>query len=378
MGVSLKNLQKFCLGRNLAFVSYIIPGEKTPVSLFPESSHLGIYENIDNINSTSGFLFAPFQNENCPVIVIPDSFKVKGWEINEELFNKISTYSSAKQVKLGQLQKESTFSEYSAQIDTIKQNLIEGKTKKVVLSRIKELHDIEIEQLPKIFEEMSILYPHAFVYLISTPESGTWIGATPEMLINIEHSNFSTMALAATKKFVDENFQETWNDKEFKEHEYVAKFIRNKLSGAGYKYSEQEKQSIRAGNVIHLRTIFSGKLTEHQFAWKDFINLLYPTPAIFGTGDEAVLHLIQEVEKHKREYYTGIIGPFSNNEETSLFINLRCMKVFENSAILFAGGGILNESSTLKEWEETELKFDTLIQVIQKIRNSEFKKRETG
>jgi isochorismate synthase len=115
---------------------------------------------------------------------------------------------------------------------------------------------------------------------------------------------------------------------------------------------------------MHLQTLFQGDLANIHSDWKKLSTLLYPTPAICGTDNEATLHLIKKVEKHKREYYTGILGPFNNMGQTDLFINLRCMKVIGNKSLLFAGGGILPESSAIEEWGETELKFSTLLQVI--------------
>ncbi len=375
MNIPLKNIQKYCLDHNITFASYVSPGSGNPVSIFSPNSKVEIFKSISEVNCSSGFLMSPFQSENCPVIVIQDTQKITGWEIDPKIYSEITGYAESKARKISQQQKESTFSEYASQIEKLKKNLLKEEEKKVVLSRIKEFDAIETDHLPELFEELTISYPHAFVYLVSSPETGIWMGASPETLIQINQSDFSTMALAATKEFSGHMEQTKWNDKEVKEHEYVANFIRHRLSKENYTFTESKRETVRAGNVVHLMTLFNGRLKNKSAEWKSLVSLLYPTPAIFGTGDEATLKMIQEVEKHKREYYAGIIGPFKKNGETNLFINLRCMKVLGKSALLFAGGGILNESSALNEWEETELKFDTLIQVILKARG---KVKKTG
>lgn len=364
MITSLKEFQRYCLEHGVTFVSYVMPGENTPVTLWCTKCEGITFNNISEINCQGGFLLSPFQSENKPVVVIPDTEKVTGKEFNIEGFpvhsHPIVTSADIQKLNVA------TYDEYTKQVDDIKQTFALGKARKVVLSRIRLLNDIDTSLLPEIFEEMVSHYAHAFVYLLYTPDSGIWLGATPESLIRIDKQQFATMALAGTKAF-SEHTEVAWTEKELKEQEYVVSHVRQKLIQGGYSFRESARQTVRAGNVVHLRTMFSGKLTNNSEEWKNMVNLLYPTPAICGTDAETTLQVIQQAEKHKREYYTGIIGPFQTGAQTNLFINLRCMKVANQSALLFAGGGILGESSAHKEWEETELKFNTLIQVINNV-----------
>jgi isochorismate synthase len=360
---SLKEFQQYCLTHHITFVSYVMPGETNPVSLFVRDSKATIIDHISRIEDRSGFVFSPFQSEDNPVIVIPDKEKLTGWDFELDSF----PLPVANPNLPHQNFHISSYAEYIEQIEEIKRNLALGKAKKVVLSRIKTFEEIDAYSLPEVFAELVRIYPHAFVYLLYSPESGIWLGATPESLIEMNEKGFSTMALAGTKAFSFEGLDVEWAEKEIKEQEYVVSYVRQKLSKAGYRYHESERQTVRAGNVVHLRTVFDGEVIDNHAEWKELVRLLYPTPAICGTDDETTLQLIHQVEKHKREYYAGIIGPFDANGKTSLFINLRCMKVTGTRAVLYAGGGILGGSSASKEWEETELKFNTLIQVLQNI-----------
>lgn len=364
MKKKLKEVQRYCLEREMPFLSYVMPGEKNPVSLFSSDGQVKVYNHINEINCERGFLMSPFQSEDCPVIVIPDTLKETGWEVNEKVLAQFPKHFNPKKSNSNNYQPSVTFPEYSAQIDEIKKNLQLGIANKVVLSRVKLIDNFDFTQLPKLFEELVHQYPLAFVYLVSTPETGTWIGATPETLIQINSQNFSTMALAGTKGFSESEDREDWSEKDIKEQDHVVQHVRQRLFDGGYPYHEAERKTIQAGNVMHLQTLFQGDLANIHSDWKKLSTLLYPTPAICGTDNEATLHLIKKVEKHKREYYTGILGPFNNMGQTDLFINLRCMKVIGNKSLLFAGGGILPESSAIEEWGETELKFSTLLQVI--------------
>jgi isochorismate synthase len=364
--LSLKKFQQYCLKHRVAFVSYSLPGGNTPVTLFSSGQEIKTYNRISDIEESNGFLLSPFQLEDFPVVVIPNQNNSEGWELNVKELPQPSSNKDNHSFNMDEA--ASAFQRYAGQVDAIKQSIEAGEAKKVVLSRTKIWQDIDDALLPDVFEEMTNRYASAFVYLVYTPQSGVWLGATPESLLEINRSSFSTMALAGTKGLSGVTKSVTWTEKEFKEHGYVADYVRKKLTLGGFPFQELERETVRAGNVVHLRTMFKGAVDGDRAIWKKLVDLLYPTPAICGTENEATLQLIRKVEKHKREYYTGIIGPFDEMDRTNLFINLRCMKVTGNSALLFAGGGILGESTAVKEWEETEMKFNTLIQVIQKVK----------
>jgi isochorismate synthase len=100
-----------------------------------------------------------------------------------------------------------------------------------------------------------------------------------------------------------------------------------------------------------------------------FLYLLHPTPAVCGLPKNEALSFILEHEIHNREFYSGFLGPVNmtsgrGRNSSSLYVNLRCMKLRENTAILYAGCGITVESEPEKEWQETELKANTLLSVI--------------
>jgi isochorismate synthase len=83
---------------------------------------------------------------------------------------------------------------------------------------------------------------------------------------------------------------------------------------------------------------------------------------------ENALEFIQKKEKHDREYYAGYLGPVGFTDMLNLYVNLRCLKVYSNCVALYIGGGITLDSVPEEEWQETEIKAETLLSVIKKIR----------
>lgn len=54
------------------------------------------------------------------------------------------------------------------------------------------------------------------------------------------------------------------------------------------------------------------------------------------------------------------LKPLMLGGATALYVTLRCMQLFKNHCRLYAGSGLLPDSSEPSEWQETETKLDTM------------------
>ena len=131
MTTPLKELQQYCLRHLVPFVSYALPGERIPVSLFSQESEIRVFKSILEIDCNSGFILSPFQLESCPVIVIPDNIKETGWEISLKELPKPSDKSDNRTYSTNGLD-QVLFPKYRLQIERIKRSLALGEAKKVV------------------------------------------------------------------------------------------------------------------------------------------------------------------------------------------------------------------------------------------------------
>jgi isochorismate synthase len=249
-----------------------------------------------------------------------------------------------------------------------------GPLHKCVLSRRIDVDDPEESLAPDLFLELCNRYPNAFVYLVHIPNSFTWLGATPERFLKVEAQKAYTTALAATRPFeVALPEISEWNEKEIEEQQMVTDYILKILK-------EKEIQSIacdgphsmQAGNVIHLKTDIRFSISSDTDILS-LIDILHPTPAVCGLPREDALQMIDSIEAHDREYYAGYLGPVSK-DKFELYVNLRCMRWIEGRPSLFVGGGITAASVAEQEWEETNFKANTLLDVIEKICNLAGKK----
>jgi isochorismate synthase len=94
------------------------------------------------------------------------------------------------------------------------------------------------------------------------------------------------------------------------------------------------------------------------------IQLLHPTPAVCGFPKEQSKDFILENENYDRTFYTGFLGELNIENQTDLFVNLRCMEIEDAKAHLFMGCGITKDSIPEKEWEESINKSATMKKIL--------------
>lgn len=265
------------------------------------------------------------------------------------------------------LEKERFIASVEHAIQTIKQ----GELLKVVLSRKKVFEISENYDINLIFDKICKAYPTAFVSAVYLPHlNEVWMGASPEILVSQNVNGiFKTMALAGTQSTSLPNGQvvtekeAAWRQKEIEEQALVCRYIINCFKKVRVReYEEIGPRTVQAGNLMHLRTVFTVDTRAINFPelTSVMLDLLHPTSAVCGMPKAPATKLIYETENYDREFYSGYLGPVNIEASTNLFVNLRTMKIKEGLATLFAGCGITADSNPEKEWQETEMKCQTI------------------
>lgn len=338
---------------------------KIPFVLFayPHSNKTEVYIQKDGKGYTSeDFLddlvvLAPF-DYNGSLLCIP--------EIHSEKYEFDIPKGDFSEVKIPV---EDTASDHQKHLDLVrsaKQFIGSRKASKVVVSRKKEIA-IKSLDFAKIVPRLLNLYPNAFRYLWYHPESGVWCGASPEILLKTEGTSFETMSLAGTQVYNPKR-DAIWTDKEREEQRIVTEAIVSNLQKVTSVVKISKTYDFKAGVLVHLRTDISGVLKRNKATVSTVAKALHPTPAVCGTPQKSAKNFILEYEGYDREFYTGFIGKVNSNTQISqLYVNLRCMKLVADRAILYAGGGITNQSIPEDEWQETQNKLQTMLQVLQPI-----------
>lgn len=332
------------LAQNLPFVLYKKPKSNQLTGLFQKSDL--IFSVIDF--TENGFVFASF--DGSKTFIIPE----KESEIFNTVFLKKNVLIQEKEHNLpNELKKKQFENLVTKGIQAIENN----EFKKVVLSR-KESLNLDDFDLIEAFENLVQLYPSTFVYCFYHPKIGTWLGATPEQLLKVQNNDFQTIALAGTQKDLGSN-EVIWPKKEQEEQQFVTDYIVEKIKNVASKVLVSKPYSVKAGSIWHIKTDISGTLNSSS-SMQQVIQLLHPTPAVCGLPKDKSKSFILENENYDRGFYTGFLGELNIENQTDLFVNLRCMEINGAQAHLFMGCGITKDSIPEKEWEESINKSATM------------------
>lgn len=360
---------------NLPFVAYSKPKAKSVKAFLQDSDQMYITSDFE----ASGFIFAPFNNqdetiifpsENCKVlkadfVVEPNAETTKS---NPNLADETET--------LAQRQHETLVGKAIAAIAN-------NEFKKVVISR-KEVVTFSEENPFALFENLLHCYPEAMVYIWFHPEVGLWLGATPETLLEVEGLRFKTMALAGTQAYLATETV-VWDAKNLMEQQLVTNFIEEQLQPVAAQLNISDPETLKAGRLLHLRSLISGVLKSEGNNLKQLLEALHPTPAVCGLPKSEAKAFILKNENYHREFYTGFFGELNlsktksrnpnrrnveNNAYASriklshLYVNLRCMQLKQQNAHIYVGGGITRASNPEAEWVETVNKLQTMQRVL--------------
>jgi para-aminobenzoate synthetase component 1 len=115
--------------------------------------------------------------------------------------------------------------------------------------------------------------------------------------------------------------------------------------------------------VFHLVANIEGKLKEGVSSVK-CIKECFPGGSITGAPKIRAMEIIEELEKLKRNIYTGSIGYFDLRGNSDFNIVIRTIVKKDNKAYLGVGGGITWESIENDEWFETIDKAKALMGVL--------------
>lgn len=257
-------------------------------------------------------------------------------------------------------QKENVLSKeaYLDKVAAFKNAFSEKGIQKAIFSRIRKEERNE-QSVRSVFIELMNRYSEkACVYWFSGQQIGTWLGATPEILLEGNKEEIHAMSLAGTK--AEQNTP--WTDKEYEEQQLVTDYMEEVIKRFSPSvFQKGTVSTLNSGAVYHLCTRFKFKLAPSN--WRNLMAELHPTPAVCGLPKQAAYNHILDSEPHNRLFYTGIIG-YLGKEMIQTYVNLRCMKVDDQFFKLFLGGGITEASVVADEWTETEAKAKTLLAAI--------------
>ncbi len=336
-GIELTGNIRGAIDSRLSLYAYRAPGDYT-VSF-------GISEGFLEGIGEPGFVISPFLPGKSQ-LTIPFSNRCRniGSPDNSYKFPSEST----------------TREEYEAEVENLKEAIAQAGGGKIVAARVL-VSNVYTDPV-RAFSTLCQRYRNAFVFLFSTPATGCWIGASPELLLTSLNGHLETVALAGTKK---SGSSEKWDSKNLEEQRMVTEYICDCFRRHGLSPEAGDLATVSAGPVEHLCTPVSAQCSIGETGeLSSLLHDLSPTPALCGMPREMALEAILKNETFERGCYGGYCGPFRSIRDFRFNVVLRCAMVESKRIACFAGGGITRLSDPEKEWLETEMKLSTLSELL--------------
>lgn len=289
-------------------------------------------------------------------------------EINKNLFDK--TVSPEQSINtVGWVENKDEDHEWLIKVNKAIELIKLGEIRKVVLSRKKTIRFDDEVGLSKIYKKLSGSKSICTKYLYKSGGS-IFIGCSPEKLFNINKNILKTEAVAGSIKrglSTEDDDQLSLSllssSKEIKEHRYVVDFLLNRMKKYSDKINYPDKLQIKKTEQLqHLWLPLQCELS-NKFSLFGILNDLFPTPAVCGIPKEDAHKLISRLESFNRGLFAGIIGWFNKNE-ADMAVGIRSALIYQNEYHLFAGCGIVAASDPVSEYNETELKMETILSIL--------------
>lgn len=351
-----------CLERNIPFVLFSLPSVtdcQFHASLCGQNKESHAFSEDNNSDT---FFINFYANDEPYTAGVPFQFDAQG--ILDYIENNKNTLFDDAEIRPSVA---STYRvSYDAAINSVKPRLKQTGGK-VVISQHQTI--VSKRNLHEVITDLFSWNQYSFRYICFTPETGIWMGATPELLLQSRRdaNEYMTYSLAGTMPIDDEA---PWNEKNIKEQKYVTDFILDEFHQMNIPTECSETGELHYGNIKHLCSLITAK---GNIDVVETLNRLSPTPAVSGIPRDIAIAEIDAFETHCRRCYSGYVGVRLNGLYYA-YVNIRCaflakVMVEKQEAYiynLYSGGGILASSDCESEWQEAQSKISALKEIIEK------------
>ena len=275
---------------------------------------------------------------------------------------KTSTPNEPVRFESGTITPEQFTQNVVAALDLIKANSVE----KVVLARDLKAEVASSFNINPVISSLSKKFSSCFTYSVAG-----LFGSSPELLVQVSHSQVSARVLAGTAgrgtdPGVDQAIGLALHDsaKNRAEHKFAVDSLVSALDELCVEIdADNEPFSLSLPNLWHLASDVHAVLKSDSSSLQ-VVNALHPSAAVAGTPKDKALEIIQQIETFDRGRYAGPVGWLGADGDGVWAIALRGAQLEKNTVTAFAGCGIVSGSDPEAELQETNLKFKPITEAL--------------
>ncbi len=274
--------------------------------------------------------------------------------------------------EIGEIESNINETDYIDKVLQIKELLKQGQTYQVNFSqRFKA--DCSLDGW-SVYKKLSALNPSSFSCYQNFPDYQI-ISSSPELLIRKRGDVLETWPIKGTVKR-GKNEQEDQklaeelikSKKDNAELSMIVDLERNdlgKVCEVGTVKVDSHREIHKYSHVIHTVSRVSGILDNKKNIF-DALKAIFPSGSITGCPKKRTMEIIDRFEDYKRGVYTGAAGFIGFNGSADFNILIRTMLLKDREIFFNAGGGIVIDSDPKKEYDESVMKAQALIDTLKK------------
>lgn len=301
-----------------------------------------------------------------PAISSEEKVSLKMQRFAQKLFGDSSMFSSG-QCNTLNLQSDLTSEEYKTSVTKALDYIAQGDIYQVNLSQrfVQTMKDSFTDQDAVImYQTLRSLSASGFAAYLKADHF--WVlSSSPERFLQIVNGRAEIRPMKGTcpragdevqdQKYKDELMA---SEKDQAELLMITDLERNDLGRVcefGSVYVDSLRTLEQYQTVYQTTSTVRGTLRPECDAF-DAIEACFPGGSITGCPKIRSMNIINELEKSRRNFYTGSLGYISFNGNMDMNILIRTLTVTPDQISFHVGGGIVADSDPIKEYEETMVK----------------------
>ncbi len=225
----------------------------------------------------------------------------------------------------------------------------------------------------EVYRALRSLNPSPYMYFLRFG-SICLAGSSPEMLVRCEDGVIETRPIAGTRPrgrdpHHDEQLvrQLVTSPKERAEHLMLVDLGRNdvgRVAEIGTVTTPEVMVVEKYSHVMHLVSSVRAKLRRGRSAF-DVLRATFPAGTVTGAPKVRAMEIIAQLEQDDRGPYAGAVGYLSFSGNLDTCITIRTVVVKDGKAYVQAGAGIVADSQTDREYQETVNKAKGMLRAIE-------------
>jgi len=265
--------------------------------------------------------------------------------------------------------------EYLAAVEAIKEEIRRGNTYQTNLTQQLTISHAAPILTQGVFARLRRLQHAPFAAYIKRKDS-TVISASPERFFRVTGRNIEASPIKGTRprgrdQAEDDRLKRELlaSEKDRAENTMIVDLLRNDL-GRVCEFSSINVRELcslqELPSLFHMVSTITGEL-RNEVKPSDIIRALFPCGSITGAPKMSTMKIIQQIEKIARGLSMGAIGLYIPDEKfglpgtLDLSVAIRTMVVRDATATFNVGGGIVIDSDPEKEYQESLLKAESLL-----------------